>query len=194
MGGISAGWWVALGLLLGCGPAPPEVVGVYDGSGTTSSSGGSTAPTTHGAPGSTGPVADGSGGSTSVGTIDVAGSESDATTQAVDPETDTSATTSTDESTSVASTTDEPVGTTTGASQSCDDIYGMAPGYQLCVELDAQCNFDADLGGGDCSTMCSNYGGICLGALGNSSGGGCFVLGIDACDSTAETEICICSK
>lgn len=183
---IAEGWWVALGLLLGCGLAPSEVVDVYEGPGSASS-GEPTSGSSGEGPGSTGPVADGTGGSTAVD--GGSSGEGGSTTMGVEPGTGT-----TGDPPSPSSSGDSPPDPSTGEEPDCDDIYGNAPGYELCTETEDECRFDANLGGGSCNDMCSMYGGTCIGAHGNPFGGGCFFTGIDDCEDTPDTEICICSK
>jgi hypothetical protein len=83
------------------------------------------------------------------------------------------------------------------APPSCDDVFGKAPGYVLCEETDTTCNFAA-LTMGTCAQMCAAYGGTCLEAFDNVGSGGveCVPvrLSTDTCDTSRQTEICVCDK
>ena len=78
----------------------------------------------------------------------------------------------------------------------CDARYGEAPGYLLCTEDTDACAFAATTGGGTCGELCAAYGGSCLAALDNNNdpGAECTPVGVDACDTPRQTEICVCSR
>jgi hypothetical protein len=189
-----------MGLLLGCGPTPSEVLGGNEGSagsstGTSSTSGG----TTRGASSGSGPGVEGTGDVTG---IDPDTTGSDGTTQGVQPGTSTG-----NEATSSTSTGGEPGSTSTGGepgsssagpSPSCDELYGGAPGYILCMESDSECRFNATTGGGDCNMMCAQFLGTCIEAFDNPNDPGdeCDIVrpNSDDCNTDRGTELCVCSK
>jgi hypothetical protein len=198
----TGGSWLAMGLLLGCGLGPSEVVGVYEGQGSTST-GGSSGGTRGGGDvtAGTGPIADGSAGS-GTGMPQSTTDEGD-TTHAVDPSTTDPGTTSLSppESTSTGpdpgSTSDLPGESSSDGEMpppSCDDLFGLAVGYELCFEDDVQCGFDVDMLGNSCATICGSFGAACLGAIDNPGAGGCTENGPEGCDIVHGTEICICAK
>lgn len=182
--------------MLGCGPAPGEVVGVYEGQDSSSGRVASDGPSGgSGISGSSGPVADGSAGS---GTGPAPGTSD--TTATVDPSTSGPGTTTTvdpTDSTGPAVTTVDP-STSSGdppPPPTCDDLFGSAPGYELCFEDDMQCGFDLDTGDQSCNTVCASFGSTCLGAFDNPGGsGGCSQEGVDDCNTVHNTEICVCSR
>jgi hypothetical protein len=183
------GWWAVLWLALGCGLPPSEVVDVYDGSGSSSAGVGPTGGSSGDAASSTGPVAEATGGSTAVDGGSTTSGGGDSTTAGLEPATGT-----TGDLPGSSSSGGEPPDPTTGGEQDCNDIYGTAPGYELCEENEDECRFDANLDGGSCHDMCIMFGGMCIGALGNGQAGGCGVTGMDDCADTPNTEICICTK
>jgi hypothetical protein len=75
----------------------------------------------------------------------------------------------------------------------CDDTYGMAPSYELCMELSDRCEFATATAGGTCNDICTRFGGTCLGALDNLSVP-CMPTGTDDCSTPRNSEICICSR
>jgi hypothetical protein len=174
---------LALALLLGCGPAPTEVTPPANGSSGPATSTVGTAPTSSssGAEDTTDGSADGSGGASGHGTA----ASSDDTTQGLQPGTSTGGASSTgvvDPSTS------------TGSGPTCNELYGMAPDYELCLETPDECHFATVTGGGNCSTLCGTYGGTCIDAFDNSDG--CTVIrpDTDTCRTNRQTEICVCSR
>jgi hypothetical protein len=192
------GWWVVLGLLLGCGLAPSEVVDVYDGPGSSSSGGGSTAGQSGvDDRGSTGPVADGAA-SSSTGTPEATGSEGNAT-EPVDPDTTAPGTdtgTTSEVPPDPSTTTDDPPDPSTG-DVSCDAMYGGAAGYHLCEETGDSCRFNVDvMGVSNCTAVCTSFGGTCIDALDNPGPGmECVVQGDLDCNFIGKgTTLCICSK
>ncbi len=80
----------------------------------------------------------------------------------------------------------------------CDDTYGQALEYLLCIEDDTTCEFNARTGGGTCDEMCAQFGGVCLGAYDNVSDPGAecdrIVASGDDCFTPRNTEICVCSR
>ena len=103
-----------------------------------------------------------------------------------------------------AASTGEVIGTGTGASSSeggmpasCDDIFGAAPDYVLCMADATSCTFTVSTGGSSCDTVCASFGEACLGALDNPGLGGdrCLVQGPYDCASTSKAyTICICTR
>ncbi len=79
---------------------------------------------------------------------------------------------------------------------SCDETYGEAPGYILCLEGETTCSFNVSLEGGNCGDLCPMFGGTCEGALDNENAEGleCISVGVDTCTTNRNTEICICSR
>jgi hypothetical protein len=191
---------MTLGVLLGCGPTPSEVVGTADGSTGSSTGTGSTSGVPM--PGSSSPGepgADGSGDATSQ-SVDT---DSDGTTQGVQLATSTGEAASTSAATSTgeaASTSTDPAGTSTGEDPgpSCDELFGAAPGYIYCMETPAACYFNANTGGSNCNAMCTMLGSDCVEAFDNPNEAGqeCVVIAgsMDTCDTNRGTELCACSK
>lgn len=176
---------------VGLPPSPPEVaVGTTGTAGTASTSREETTEslTTRGSSPATG--LDG----------DTTAEPTDGTTSAVQPDTSTS---TTSEASSSSTSTGLNPGTTSteGASSSgeapptCNELYGAAPGYLLCMETAFACQFLAVTNGDDCNTMCSLFGGTCLAAFDNSAGT-CEVIepNTDTCDTNRGDEICECSR
>lgn len=188
--------WITLGLLLGCSAAPPEVTGIASGStGTSATTGSAGSTASSDSSGAVDPDVGGSGGS-GIGDPSRDGD----TTQGVQLGTSTGEPTTTDEPTTTStdpvgtSTGDEPSSTSTGDGPSCDELYGAAPGYVLCMETDDACHFNANTSGGNCTEMCTMLGGVCLDAFDNSDS--CTILrpDMDTCETDRSTEICVCAK
>lgn len=78
----------------------------------------------------------------------------------------------------------------------CDDAFAMAPGYQLCSEDEASCSFNVNTAGGTCAQACEQLGSTCLEAFANNDGDLCLPLveNGDTCESTRQTEICVCAR
>jgi hypothetical protein len=126
------------------------------------------------------------------------------TTQGVEPGTSTGevattgdpATTGGVATTSGPSTGDGPG--STGASLTCDELFGAAPGYILCMETPDACHFSAITGGGNCDQLCATFGSVCLGAFDNNNvvGQECTVIrpSMDTCATYREVELCVCAK
>lgn len=180
---------VAFGLLLGCGPGPSEVTAPLDGTTGPSTSTASTGmASTPGSSSMEASTADGSGGATGQG---AAASSDGGTTQGVLAETSTGEVAST----GLAGTSSGgESSSSTGAPPSCDDLYGMAPDYELCMETPDQCHFAATTAGDDCNAMCSLFGGACIDAFDNSTGCAIIRPDMDTCDTNRGSEICVCSR
>lgn len=190
----AGGCWLAVGLLCGCGPAPSEVIGPYDGTG--GSSGSATGGPSSGevGTGSTGPIADGSAGSGTGMPTTMSGDTG--TTAPVDP-----VTTDPDTASGDVPTTTDPSSGDPGSSSSgdpppltCDQIFGTADGYLLCMEDETSCTFALNTGNNNCNVVCSSFGEVCLGAIDNPTGVTCDQQGASSCDVTKGSTICICSK
>lgn len=190
----SAGGWLAVGLLFGCGPSPSEVIGPYDGSGGSSGSatgGSSGGPGT----GSTGPIADGSAGS---GTGMPTTMSETGTTAPVDP-----TTTDPDASSSgippVATGSSGDPGSSSGDPRppSCDELFGLAADYELCMEDEGSCTFNVDPEGANCNMVCSAFGAGCIDSIDNpGKGQECENQGDFDCGTVSgeESTICVCAK
>jgi len=195
---VAGGTWLAVGLLLGCAN-PTEVVGPYEGSAGSSSSG--TSEGTRGessATNSTGPVAEGSADSdTGMPQTTVV----DDTTQGVDPTTTDPSTSTTDtppESTSSSSTGDmESSSSGDPPPPTCDEVFGAAAGYVLCEFDDMSCTFNVESGGASCNTICGMFmAAPCIDNIDNPGPGEeCVYQPTDrTCESTGKgSTICVCA-
>jgi hypothetical protein len=190
--------WLAVGLLLGCGLNPSEVVGVYEGQGTSSSGASGDGPNSGGGSASTGPVADGSAGS-GTGTP---GTSAEGDTHAVDPSTTDPGTTSGDppETTGPPATSDDP-GSSSGtppAPPTCNELFGTATDYVWCWEDDVSCGFSVNPGGLTCNGVCALFGATCIDNFDNPGAGEeCVVQATEAdCNSNLGevSTICVCAK
>ena len=160
-------------------------------SATTVASGtdGETDPTTAGAS-----TTDPTGASTDPGTS----SMGETTDPTADPKTDPTADPTTDP-TSDPTTTDPTTGdgdtSTGGAAMSCDEQYGGATDYQLCVEADDSCSFNTTTAAMmNCTQVCEGLGGTCLGAQLNEADL-CTANGDTTCDDAGNMDlICTCSR
>lgn len=181
-----------MGLVLGCGPAPSEVLDGHEASAGSSTSVTSTSgEATRGTSGSPGSGVEGSAGSMGV---DADATASDGTTEGVQLGTSTGDTLSGTSGPGSTSTGDEAGSSSTGPSPSCNELYDQAPGYLLCMETETECHFNANTNGGDCNMMCAAYLGKCIDAFDNSSGCSIIRPDMDDCDTNRGTEICVCSK
>ena len=176
---------IAVGLLPGCAPVPTELAGSSDGTADASTGPASTSATP--TPGSTSaedPEMSGSGGQG-------ADTSSDGdTTAGVQLGTSTGETASTGPTT----TGEEPGSSSGSPPPSCDELYGAAPGYLLCMETPDECHFAAATNGGNCNAMCSMFQGTCIDAFDNSAGCTVLVPNLDDCTTNRGTEICVCSR
>jgi len=204
-------------LVLGCNGLLDEVEQASasaSASASTSSSTGTTLGTTNSTSG--GPVVDGDGGdstdstsTTGQGTdstgpsTSTTGSTGDMTTGSTGDMTTGSTGDMTTGSTgdmSTGSTGDMSTGSTgdmsTGSTggPTCDDLYGMAPDYILCVETPTECHFNATTGGGNCNEMCASLMGTCLAAFDNGMACDIIKPNMDDCTTNRTTEICVCDK
>jgi len=199
----AGGCWLVVGLLLGCGLDPSEVMEVYQGQGSSSGSGSGESSSSGGTSAGTGPIADGTAGSDTG--MPPATSEVGDTTGPVDPETTAPGTTT---EPPAESTGPEP-GTTTDPSTSsssdggmppasCDELFDTASGYVLCMHDAGSCSFNVLTNGQTCTTICNGFGQTCLGGLDNPSGAGteCMIQGMLDCSSGASksSTICICTR
>jgi hypothetical protein len=175
---------------VGLPPSPPQGADATGSSGANTTVGPSTTSTSNGSTGLEGSdttQVDDDGSSTQ----SVQASTSTGDTMSA---TSSSGSTSTDDALGSTSTDDGP-GSTTGTGPTCDELYGMAPDYLLCMETDSECHFNATTDGSNCNAMCAIFMGTCIGAIDNP-GGGCAgdPAAMDTCDTNRFNEICICSK
>ena len=81
---------------------------------------------------------------------------------------------------------------------SCNELYGAAPEYVLCQQLDLTCEFNVLTNGGNCNQMCANFGGSCVAAYDNDTGPDLDCVRKEAsgddCTTNRNTEICICTR
>lgn len=194
----AVGGWLAVGLLLGCGAAPGEVVGVYQGQDSSSGQAASEGPSGGVDSGSTGSVADGSASS---GTSTPPGGDG-TTTAPVDPSTtDPDATTSGEPpgSTGPGSTSSEPGSSSEGGPPpTCQEVFGTAEGYISCTEAPGSCAFNVNVYGASCNTLCGMFGHGCIDSINNpglGDGNECFDQGGEYdCNSVGkDTTICVCA-
>ena len=179
-----------LGGCVGLPPEPPR------GAGGTSTDATSGLPMT--SAGSTGSTVDGSLDS---GTLPLTSSDG-STTHPIEPGTTEQGTTTssgTAESTGPMPTTGETGSTSMEpAAPTCDELFGTAPGYVLCMEDAVSCSFNVGPNGNTCTTICNSYGQVCLGGLDNPNGAGteCMIQAtLDCADGSGKANtICICSR
>lgn len=185
---------LAVGFLLGCGASPAEVVGVYEGKGSSSGDGSSDG-TNGGGSASTGPVADGSASS---GSSTTSPGPADGTTMPVDPVTTDASTGEIppDPTTSDGSTGDPSTGAP--PAPTCDELFGLATSYVLCWEDETSCGFSVNPGGLTCTAVCNSFGAACIDNFDNPSAGEeCVVQATEAdCNSNLGemSTICVCAK
>lgn len=181
MAGIAA-WLV----MLGCGPL--DVGGAGDGTATSV--------------GSTGPGGSSSGGGETFATTAVGTQDGGST--GLEPDggsTDdggTTMTASTGEAESGGTTTgSDGASSSSGSAITCDEMYGTAPDYILCMETDSECHFNATTNG-SCNELCPMYGGACIEAFDNPNTAGqeCEAnpAAGDTCSTSRTTGLCVCSK
>lgn len=191
----SAGCWLAVGLLFGCTPSPTEVIGPYSGSAGSSGSatGGSSGEQ---GTGTTGPIAEGSADSGTGMPTSMTGDTG--TTAPVDPVTTDPDTTSADDVPVTDSSSGDPGSSSSGdppPPPTCQELFGTASNYNLCMEDDTSCMFALDTGGMSCNGICGSFGHACLGAIDNPGGYDCSNRGNLTCnDAGKSTTICICAK
>lgn len=82
------------------------------------------------------------------------------------------------------------------AQATCDELFGQAPGYQLCSEDDLGCSFNVSLEGQTCTAACLLLQSTCLGAFDNESIAPCAPIEAtgDTCDTPRSSEICVCAR
>lgn len=174
--------------VLGCGPL--DVGGAGEGTASeTGSTGRVSDSSTSEAPGTgvdtEAGTSNGDGGGTSTGSIDPDGDSSTGRVATDEGTSTTDGSTGTDE------------GSSSGSAASCDELYGAAPDYILCMETDTECHFNATTNG-NCNDMCAMFMGTCVAAFDNpnSAGQECDIIepNTDTCDTNRGTEICACSK
>lgn len=80
-----------------------------------------------------------------------------------------------------------------GAQPSCDELYGAALDYMLCVERLDECEFYARTNG-SCDELCQQLGGHCLMAYEDDTGATCDIRGLATCDTLLNEQICVCTR
>lgn len=87
----------------------------------------------------------------------------------------------------------DPDGT---AAMSCDEEFGAAPSYTLCVEEADTCEFfvTADVATA-CNDICAQYGATCVNSFDATGGGTECTREVEGlCTATHMSQICICSR
>ncbi|MEM6291554.1 MAG: hypothetical protein AAGA54_09825 [Myxococcota bacterium] len=84
---------------------------------------------------------------------------------------------------------------TGGVAMSCDQLYGGADDYLLCVEADDSCSFNTTtMQMTNCTQVCESFGGMCLSAQFNEAEL-CTANGDTTCDDAGNMDlICTCSR
>lgn len=85
--------------------------------------------------------------------------------------------------------------TSTGSAASCQEIYGAAADFELCMETADACAFNVTTNGQDsCDDVCQGFGGTCLSAQLNQMPR-CEGTGEATCDDASNLDlICSCSR
>jgi hypothetical protein len=81
--------------------------------------------------------------------------------------------------------------------QNCDQLFGGAPGYQICEEKQGSCRFYVQTNNASCHATCGKYGVKCLGAQNNVTYTECSVDIFDSITCSTQNytdQICECSK
>lgn len=89
----------------------------------------------------------------------------------------------------------DPADATPGVDRSppgCDQLYGMAPGYELCIERQDECEFLANTEG-SCTATCARYGGSCLAAY-DELNHSCTTVNLHDCATERFVQICVCTR
>jgi len=175
---------VAASACVGLPPSPPEGAGTVGATGT--SSGGTTteAPETNTTSGTTSSV-DGD-----VTTLELSGTSTGEVSDGSASSASSGGVFGSSGSTAVGSSD-------SGPSPSCNELFGSASGYVLCLENETSCSFNANTGGVSCDGICGSFGAVCLDAIDNPSvvGQECIAQGMSFCANAAKgTTICVCSK
>lgn len=78
----------------------------------------------------------------------------------------------------------------------CEELFGQAPGYQLCSEDELSCSFNVALAGETCTAACLLLESTCLAAFDNDAADLCAPIEAtgDTCDTPRSTEICVCAR
>jgi hypothetical protein len=76
---------------------------------------------------------------------------------------------------------------------SCNDRYGAAPDYKLCLETATSCKFFATTNG-TCTTLCGAHQGTCLDASDGNPPWVCVNGGYSNCNDTHVDQICTCTR
>lgn len=83
---------------------------------------------------------------------------------------------------------------TTGMAGTCNDLFGMAPAYELCEETPDSCSFNAMTDGGSCDEMCMMFGATCITSFTNDMSDCASMMDEVACTEVAGDNICVCAK
>lgn len=83
--------------------------------------------------------------------------------------------------------------TSGGSGGECADIFGDAPGFNLCMEDAQSCYFFVILNEMSCTDICESFGRPCIGAFSDNNDG-CPIGESRLCDDPATDRICVCSK
>lgn len=87
-----------------------------------------------------------------------------------------------------------PDGPVDSGPASCDDLFGVAPEYELCEDSPTTCTFGAHLDGISCDAMCEMFASTCESAQDSDSGALCVPVGASGCDATHSRAICTCVR
>jgi hypothetical protein len=74
----------------------------------------------------------------------------------------------------------------------CDQIYGTASGYELCLQRQDECEFLA-FTDGSCSELCGPLGGTCVTAY-DDLNLSCAIDSTLGCNANRAVQICVCSR
>ncbi len=90
---------------------------------------------------------------------------------------------------------DVPPGDDSGSgSLVCDDLFGGAPGYHLCAETPAACEFYTESGGDSCDVICAEFDAACVGAWDADAPELCVQTNEDDCTSERGDIVCVCAR
>lgn len=79
------------------------------------------------------------------------------------------------------------------AQLTCDEQFGAAPGYELCLEKEPFCSFFVQVGDTEsCERLCADLGATCFSTFNASPGAPCEPQDEDDCLSLHTTQICTC--
>lgn len=77
----------------------------------------------------------------------------------------------------------------------CDEQFGSANAYQLCIEEPTSCEFyvQTDIATA-CSVICGDFGAECITSYDSSAGMECIREPEGNCDITHQTQLCVCAR